>query len=122
MEKQRYQVSQDNQEFILATYLDNDKINIECQDNNFTTTPTYRRDYSLQELQSYSEIFSFINSTMEALDAFNNAIDRQQVKITNKGEIMEILFNIESNTYSQEITLKLPIIKKTRIRTNDSNS
>ena len=26
---------------------------------------------------------------------------------------MEILFNIESNTYSQEITLKLPIIKKT---------
>ena len=113
MEKQRYQVSQDNQEFILATYLDNDKINIECQDNNFNTTPTYRRDYSLQELQSYSEIFSFINSTMEALDAFNNAIDRQQVKITNKGEIMEILFNIESNTYSQEITLKLPIIKKT---------
>ena len=31
MEKQRYQVTQDNQEYILSTYLMGDKINIECQ-------------------------------------------------------------------------------------------
>jgi len=113
MEKNRYQVTQDNQEYILATFLDNDKINIECQDNNFTSTPTYRRGYTLQELKSFSEIFSFINTDLEALNQLNDAIDRQQVKITNKGEIMDILFNVQINSYSQELTFQLPLIQKT---------
>ena len=112
MEKNRYQVTQDNQEYILSTYLDNDKINIECQDNNFTSNPVYRRDYSLQELKSFSEIFSFINTPLEALNELNNSIDRQQVKITNKGEIMEILFNVQINSYSQELTFQLPLLSK----------
>ena len=113
MEKQRYQVTQDNQEYILSTYLVGDKINIECQDNNFSTLPSYGRGYSLQELKSFSEIFSFINTPIEALNEFNNAIDRQQVKITNKGEKIEILFNIQANSYEQELTFQLPLIQKT---------
>ena len=112
MEKQRYQVTQDNQEYILSTYLMGDKINIECQDNNFSSLPSYGRGYSLQDLKSFSEIFSFINSPMEALNEFNNAIDRQQVKITNKGENLEILFNIQANSYEQELTFQLPLIQK----------
>jgi len=112
MEKNRYQVTQDNQEYILSTYIDNDKINVECQDNNFTSNPVYRRDYSLQELKSFSEIFSFINTAYEALNELNNSIDRQQVKITNKGEIMEILFNVQINSYSQELTFQLPLLSK----------
>ena len=107
MEKQRYQVTQDNQEYILSTFLVDDKISIECQDNNFSSTPTYGREYSLQELKSFGEIFSFINTPLEALNEFNNAIDRQQVKITNKGEKMEILFNLQSKTYQQELTFSL---------------
>lgn len=109
MEKQRYQVTQDNQEFILSTYIIDDKINIECQDNNLSSNPTYSRDYSLQELKSFSEIFSFISTSLEALNELNNAIDRQQVKITNKGDIMEILFNLQINTYEQEVTFPLPL-------------
>ena len=111
-EKQRYQVTQDDQEYILSTYLMNDKIYIECQDNNYSSAPTYGRGYSLQELKSFSEIFSFINKPMEGLNEFNNAIDRQQVKITNKGEKMEILFNIQANSYEQELTFQLPLIQK----------
>ena len=111
MEKQRYQVTQDNQEYILATFLSDDKINIECQDNNYNTTPTYGRDYSLQELKSFSEIFSFVNTPLEALNELNNAIDRQQVKITNKGELMDILFNLQINSYEQELTFQLPLKK-----------
>ena len=112
MEKQRYQVTQDNQEYILSTSLIDDKINIECQDNNFSSQPTYGRSYSLQDLKSFSEIFSFVNTSMEALNEFNNSIDRQQVKITNKGEKMEILFNIQSNSYEQELTFQLPLLQK----------
>ena len=113
-EKQIYQVTQDNQEYILSTYLLNDKIHIECQDSIYSSTPTYGRDYSLQELKYFSEIFSFINKPMEGLNEFNNAIERQQIKITNKGEKMEILFNIQVNSYKQELTLQLPIIKKSQ--------
>ena len=87
-EKQIYRVTQNGQKYILSTYLLNDKIHIECQDNNYSSTPTYDRDYSLRELKSFSEIFSFINKSMEGLNEFNNAIERQQIKITNKGEIM----------------------------------
>ena len=112
LEKQRYQVTQDDQEYILSTYLMNDKIYIECQDNNYSSAPTYGRGYSLQELKSFSEIFSFINKPMEGLNEFNNAIDRQQVKITNKGEKMAILFNIQANSYEQELTFQLPLIQK----------
>ena len=112
LEKQRYQVTQDDQDYILSTYLMNDKIYIECQDNNYSSLPTYGRGYSLEELKSFSEIFSFINNSMEGLNEFNNAIDRQQVKIMNKGEKMEILFNIQANSYEQELTFQLPLIKK----------
>ena len=66
----------------------------------------------MQELKSFSEIFSFINTPLEALNELNNSIDRQQVKITNKGEIMEILFNVQFNSYSQELTFQLPLLSK----------
>ena len=112
MEKQRYQVTQDDQEYILSTYIINDKIVIECQDRNFSTSPTYRRDYSLEELKSFSEIFSFINTSNEALNELNNSIERQQVKITNKGDIMEILFNVQYNSYAQELTFQLILVQK----------
>ncbi len=48
MEKQRYQVNQDNQEYILLANLMGNKINIECQDNNFSSLSSYDRGYSLQ--------------------------------------------------------------------------
>ena len=111
MEKQRYQVTQNDQEYILSTYILNDKIAIECQDRNFSTSPKYRRDYSLDELKSFSEIFSFISTPHEALKELNDSIERQQVKITNKGDVMDILFNIQINSYAQEITFQLNLVQ-----------
>ena len=112
MDKQRYQVTQDDQDYILSTYILNEKIVIECQDRNFSSSPTYRRDYSLQELKSFTKIFSFINTLNEALNELNNSIERQQVKITNKGEIMDILFNIQYNNCSQELSFQLDLIQQ----------
>ena len=109
MEEQRYQVIQDDKDFILSTKLISNKIRIECQDNNFPNSPTYSRDYSLLDLTSFSEIFSFTPSIEEAQNELNNAIERQEVKITNGGDYMEIVFNVKVNSYSQELTFELPL-------------
>ena len=112
MEAQRYQVTQDGKEYILSTNIINDKIRIECQDNNFQGKPKYTRDYTLFDLSSFSEIFTLIHSINEAQNELNNAIERQQVRITNQGEIMEIIFNVQVDKYAQEITFQLPLKKK----------
>ena len=109
MEAQRYQITQDDKDYILSTRLIGEKIRIECQDINFDSSPEYSRDYSLSELKSFSEIFNFISSVSEAQNEFNNAIERQQIRITNIGEFMEIAFNVQINSYAQELTFQLPM-------------
>ena len=109
MEEQRYQVIQDDKDYILSTKLIGNKMRIECQDNNFPSSPIYSRDYSLNDLTSFSEIFSFTPSIVEAQNALNNSIERQEVKITNEGDYMEIVFNVKVNSYSQELTFQLPM-------------
>ena len=109
MEAQRYQVTQDGKEYILSTNIINNKIRIECQDNNYQPPLRYARDYSLMDLSSFSEIFSLVHSTQQAQNELNNAIERQQVKITNNGEILEIVFNVQIESYAQELTFQLPI-------------
>jgi hypothetical protein len=109
MEEQRYQVIQDDKDYILSTKLIGNKMRIECQDNNFPSSPTYSRDYSLNDLTSFSEIFSFTPSIVEAQNELNNSIERQEVKITNEGDYIEIVFNVKVNSYSQELTFQLPM-------------
>lgn len=109
MEASRYQVTQDGKEYILSTAIINDKIRIECQDNNFSPIPTYCRDYSLKDLSSFSEIFTLIPTIVEAQNELNNAIEQQQVKLTNRNEIMEISFNVQVSSYAQELIFQLPM-------------
>ena len=108
-EAQRYQVIQDDKDFIISTRLIGDKVRIECQDNNYESSPIYSRDYTLLELTSFSEIFNFTPSVAEVQNELNNAIERQEVKITNEGEYIEIVFNVKVNAYSQELTFQLPM-------------
>ena len=109
MEASRYQVTQDGKDYILSTVIINDKIRIECQDNNFTPIPTYYKDYSLKDLNSFSEIFKLIPTIVEAQNELNNAIEQQQVKLTNRNEFMEISFTVQISNYVQEIIFQLPM-------------
>ena len=109
MEASRYQVTQDGKDYILSTVIINDKIRIECQDNNFTPIPTYYKDYSLTDLNSFSEIFKLIPTIVEAQNELNNAIEQQQVKLTNKNDFMEISFTVQISNYVQEIIFQLPM-------------
>jgi hypothetical protein len=111
MEAQRFQVIQGDNEFILSLLLNNEKIRIECQDKNIASCPTFARDYSLSDLRKFSEIFSMTPTILDAQKELNKSIDRQDVTITNKGNILEIIFFIQVNDYSQEITFQLPSIQ-----------
>ena len=122
MEPQRYQVIQDDQQFILSTNIINNKIRIECQDNNYQPSIRYSRDYSLSDLTSFSEIFTLAHSLGEAQNELNNAIERQQVNITNQGEIMEINFKLQIDSYAQEVTFQLPPKQRQTTHFIQSNS
>ena len=110
MEASRYQVTQDGKEYILSTLIINDKIKIECQDNNFSPVLIYSRDYSLKDLSSFSEIFSLTPTIVDVQNELNKAIEQQQVKLTNQGEILEIAFDVQIGSYAQELIFQLPII------------
>ena len=109
MEPQRYQVTQDNLDYILSTSINGNKIRIDCQDNNIASTPIYGRDYSLTELRSYSNIFEYTQSVLDVQNEINNAIERHQVRITNQGNIIELVIELVINTFDQELTFQLPI-------------
>ena len=112
MEVSRYQVTQDDKEYILSTALVNEKIRIECQDNNFSSSPIYSKDFSLIDLRTYSEIFTLVQSISEAQNELNNTIEKQQVTIVNQGDSMEIAFVVQIGSYEQELIFQLPIKNK----------
>ena len=112
MEVSRYQVTQDDKEYILSTALIGDKVRIECQDNNFASSPLYSKDYSLIDLRTFSEIFTLVHSISEAQNELNNTIEKQQVTIVNQGDSLEIAFIVQIGSYEQELIFQLPIKKK----------
>ena len=107
MEAQRYQVTQDDKDYILSTNIINNKIRIECQDNNFNGSQIYVRELSKNELLSLSNIFNYLPSLTDIENELNNAIENQQVQITNLGSSINILFNLRINSFNQEITIQL---------------
>ena len=109
MELSRYQVTEANKEYILSTSLYNDKIRIECQDKNLASCPLYSKDYSLKDLKAFGEIFTLIQTINEAQNELNSTIERQEVSILNKGDSLDITFNIKISSYVQELIFQLPI-------------
>lgn len=109
MEAQRYQVTQDDQDYIVSIAVIGDKITLECQDNNIPSTPIYGKDYTLYELRSYSKIFNYTQSLLDVQNEITNAIENHKVSISNQGNIIEIIFDFEYNSISQEVTFQLPL-------------
>ena len=95
MEAQRYQVTQDDQDYIVSVAVIGDKITLECQDNNIPSTPIYGKDYTLYELRSYSKIFDYTQPVMDVENEIINAIENHKVSISNQGNIIEIIFDFE---------------------------
>ena len=113
MELSRYQVTEGNKDYILSTSLYNDKLRLECQDKNLATSPLYSKDYSLKDLKAFGEIFTLVQTINEAQNELNATIERQEVSITNKGESLDITFNIKISSYVQELIFQLPIKQAT---------
>ena len=109
METHRYQITQDDKDYILSNTIIRDKLRIECQDNNYGYSLKYSKDYTLQDLLSFGDIFNYTSSIEEIQNELNNAIESEQIRISNLGNYMEIAFNIQVNTYSQELTFQLPM-------------
>ena len=107
MEAQRYQVTQEDKEYILSTCLVNDKLRIECLDNNYQSSQIYARELSKNDFSSLSNIFNYMPTLFDIQNQLNNAIEKEQVRITNLGNALNVLFNITSNSFGQEINLQL---------------
>ncbi len=104
---QRYEITQDDKVYILSTILINDKLRIECQDTNYPSSQTYSRDYTMNELLSLSNIFNYTPTIVEAENELDMAIERKNIRIINLGNIIEVLFTIEMNSFSQEVSFQL---------------
>ena len=104
---QRYEVTQDDKVYILSTIIINNNIRIECEDSNYPSSQIYSREYIMDELLSLSNIFHYTPTMIEVQNELNNSIERKQIRIINLGNIIEILFNIQINSFSQEISFQL---------------
>ena len=109
MEIQRYQVTQDDKDYILSTSINNDTIRIECKENNYQPSQIFSREFSRNELISLSNIFNYYPTLYDVQNELNSSIEREQVQIINLGDSIDLLFILRANnnTYNQEITFKL---------------
>ena len=105
---ERYSVSIGAEEFILSTTLTQKGIKIECLNNNYPGKLNYSKEYSLSDLRSMSTIFNLMNSPQEVQTQIDNAIERQNISITNKWEIIEVKFTLELGNHIGDITFRLP--------------
>ena len=104
---QRYEVTQYDKVYIISTIIINDKIRIECQDINVPSSPIYAREYTMNDLISLNNIFHYIPTIIEAQNELDNSIERKDIRILNLGDIIELLFTIQKNSYTQEVSFQL---------------
>ena len=79
METQKYIIRQNGKEYLVSLLAINDKIRVQCQENNFSLSPiTFIRDYSLNELLSLSNLFNKFPDLLYIQKELNNAIEMEQ--------------------------------------------
>ena len=105
---QRYQLSQDEKQYILSSGIHKGKVRLTCVEinNNSNDPPTFVGDFSLDYLKELSSLFNTALTIEEAQNIINKTIEAQQISIDSKGQYINILLYLVSENQNDYFSLK----------------
>ena len=105
---QRYQVSQDEKQYILTSSIHKGKVRLTCYEvNSKRNNPSvYVGDFSLNELKRMSSLFYSTLNIEGAQNIINKTIEDQQISIDSNGQYINILLYLDNENQNDYFSLK----------------
>ena len=105
---QRYQLSQDDKQYILTSRVHKGKVRLTCYEVNSKSNnpPVFVGDFSLDYLKELSSLFNMAFTIEEAQNIINKTIEAQQISIDSNGQYINILLYLDNEIQSDYFPLK----------------
>ena len=105
---QRYQLSQDDKQYILTSRVHKGKVRLTCYEvnNKSNNPPVFVGDFSLDYLKELSSLFNMAFTIEEAQNIINKTIEAQQISIDSNGQYINILLYLDNEIQSDYFPLK----------------
>jgi hypothetical protein len=113
---QKYELIQNGKKYILSTQISGEYIMLKCIERDVINPPIFIGNFSLSQLKQLSSLFNSFSDLSQALNLLNQAIENQKVSIEYKGELINVILFLTSETESEdEFSIKFDL----NMQTND---
>ena len=103
---QRYQLIQDEKQYILTSGIHKGKVRLACVESNVNNPPVFIGDFPLDYLKEMSSIFNSAFTIEEAQNIINKTIEAQQISIDSKGQYINILLYLVNKNQNDYFSLQ----------------
>jgi len=105
---QRYQLSQDDKQYILTSRVHKGKVRLTCNEVNSKSNnpPVFVRDFSLYYLKGLSSLFNMAFSLEDTQNIINKTIEAQQISNDSNGQYMNILLYLDNEIQTDYFLLQ----------------
>ena len=103
---QRYQLTQDEKQYILTSGIHKGKVRLACVESNINNPPVFVGDFSLDYLRELSNIFYSAFTIEEAQNIINKTIEDQQISIDSKGQYINLLLYLLNENQNDYFSLQ----------------
>ena len=101
-----YKLNENNQEYILTTALLGNIISISCKSQQ-NESFSFSRNFTLEELKKVDQLFATIQTSSEALDFINNALNSKKVGIQEENDSLKLIFNVSTHGTEHQLEISL---------------
>ena len=101
-----YKLNENNQEYILTTALLGNIISISCKSQQ-NESFSFSRNFTLEELKKVDQLFATIQTSSEALDFINNALNSKKVGIQEENDSLKLIFNVSTQGTEHQLEISL---------------
>ena len=113
---QKYELMQNGKKYNLTTQISGEYIILKCIERDAINPPIFIGKFSLSQLRQLSSLFNSLSDLSQALNLLNQTIENQKVNIENKGELLNVILFLTSETESEdEFSIKFDL----NMQTND---
>ena len=122
---QKYELSQDNKQYIFSTSQLDNKLIISCSDNSIPNKQIFTGEFTIEELCYISKYFTNFQSIDQIQNELNKAVETQNIGILDNPNDFQILFYLKNNDIEDEVSIPLKnkniISKKFMYQSNSPN-
>ena len=101
-----YKLNENNKEYVLTTALLGNIISISCKSQQ-NESFSFSRNFTLEELKKVDQLFETIQTSSEALDFIDNALNSKKVGIQEENDSLKLIFYVSTQGIEHQLEISL---------------